>query len=119
MTAIADIVLADLLEVFGERDAGRRRAAVARLCADDVEFADAEGTLTGHDALVAKAQQILDGAPGFVFTPVGDVRVVQDLGYLAWAFGPEGAPPVVTGADIVLVRDGLITSIHTLLDGGA
>jgi hypothetical protein len=43
------------------------------------------------------------------------VRVTQDLGYLAWSFGPEGAAPVVRGADIALVADGLITSVHTLL----
>jgi SnoaL-like protein len=110
-----ELMRANLLEVFGERDPDRRRAAIARICAPDVEFADPEETVVGHAALDAKAQGILDQAPGFVFAPDGPVRVVQDLGYLAWGFGPQGGPPVVRGADIALVRDGLITSLHTLL----
>ena len=70
---------------------------------------------SGYEALDAKAQKILDDAPGFVFTADGPVRVTPNLGYLAaWNFGPEGAALVVRGADIALVADGLITSVHTL-----
>ena len=115
MATIEQLMQANLLEVFGERDSGRRRAAIARTYASDVRFADPEETVQGHEALNAKAQKILDDAPGFVFAIDGPVRVVQDLGYLAWSFGPAGAAPVVRGADIALVADGLITSVHTLL----
>ena len=44
-------------------------------------------------ALAAKAQQILDSSPGFVFSAAGPVRVNHDLGYLAWHFGPRGSRP--------------------------
>ena len=54
-----------------------------------------------------------------MFQTLGEPEVDGGLGTRAWGFGPEGAPPVVRGADIVIVRDGLIASIHTLLDGGA
>jgi hypothetical protein len=37
------------------------------------------------------------------------------MGYLAWTFGPEGAPPVVKGIDICFVENGLIAKIYTLL----
>jgi hypothetical protein len=40
---------------------------------------------------------------------------VRDLGCLEWGFGPAGAPPVVRGMDIALVRDGLVASLYTLL----
>ncbi|HWT93557.1 MAG TPA: nuclear transport factor 2 family protein [Solirubrobacteraceae bacterium] len=119
MTATSDeitaLMTANLLEVFGERDAGRRREAIARIYHPDVEFADPDATVVGHEALDAKAQGILDGAPGFVFSPAGPVYVNNDLGYLAWQLGPEGAPPVVRGVDIALVRDGLIAKVYTLL----
>jgi hypothetical protein len=115
MASIAELMQGNLGEVFNERDADRRRAAIARIYAPDVEFSDPEGTVTGHEALDAKAQALLDGAPDFVFTPGGPVHVVRDLGYLAWNFGPDGQPPVVQGADIALVRDGLIASLYTLL----
>ena len=90
-------------------------AAIARTYAADVEFADPEAVVVGHAALDAKAQQILDGAPGFAFTPAGEVQVNHDLGYLAWNLGPEGADPVVRGVDIALVKDGVIAKLYTLL----
>jgi hypothetical protein len=112
---IAELMRVNLLEVFNERDAGRRRAAIARTYAPDVTFSDPVETVTGHAAIDAKAQGLLDGAPGFVFTPAGSVQVSRDLGYLAWNFGPEGLPPAVRGVDIALVEDGRIARLYTLL----
>lgn len=111
-----ELMKATLSRVFGERDDDARVAAANEIYAADIVFSDAEGTVTGVDALVQKAKGLLDGAPGFEFTPRGSVRQAQDLGMLAWAFGPAGAPPVVTGVDIATVRDGRIATLHTLLD---
>lgn len=106
---------ANLREVFGERDRGARRAAIRRTYTEDVVFADPDAEVQGHDALDAKAQEILDGAgPDFVFVPDGPFYQVQDLGYLAWAFGPEGAP-VLRGADMGILRDGLLSKVYTVL----
>lgn len=115
MAEVADLMNANLLEVFGERDVDRRREAIARTYSPDVRFVDPDEIVVGHDALDAKAQRILDGAAGFVFSPAGPVYVNHDLGYLAWNFGPEGEPPAVRGVDIALVQGGLIGSIYTLL----
>lgn len=115
MAEIEALMQANLLEVFGERDADRRRAAIARTYVADVKFADPDEIVVGHDALDAKAQQILDGAPDFVFSPAGPVYVNHDMGYLAWNLGPEGAPPVVRGVDVAFVEGGLIASVHTVL----
>ncbi|WP_035866522.1 nuclear transport factor 2 family protein [Cryptosporangium arvum] len=115
MATIEELMSANLLEVFNERDGERRRAAIRRTYAPDVQFSDPDEIVVGHDALDAKAQNILDRAPGFVFTPAGAVYVNHDLGYLTWNFGPAGQPPVVRGVDIALVRDGLIRSVYTLL----
>lgn len=115
MATTEELMRATLLEVFDERDGERRRAAIARTYAPDVRFSDPDEVVVGHAALDAKAQGILDGAPDFVFSPAGKVHVSDDLGYLAWNFGPEGQPPAVRGVDVAHVRDGLITSIYTLL----
>ena len=109
------LMRANLLEVFGERDGERRRAAIERTYVEEVRFSDPEESVTGRAALDAKARRILDEAPGFVFSPAGAVQVNHNLGYLPWNFGPEGQPPVVRGVDIALVADGLITSVYTLL----
>ncbi|MCE0764722.1 nuclear transport factor 2 family protein [Pseudonocardia kujensis] len=115
MAEIAELMQANLMAVFNERDAERRRAAIARTYRPDVRFSDPEGTVVGHDAVDAKVQKLLDEAPDFGFTPAGPVRIVQDLGHLAWNFGPEGQPPVVRGMDVALVQDGLIARLYTLL----
>lgn len=112
---IKDLMLANLLEVFGERDPERREAAIARTYAPDVVFTDPDEVTTGHQALNEKAQRLLDGAPGFVFSPAGPVYENHDLGYLAWDFGPEGHDPVVSGMDICFIADGVIAKVYTLL----
>jgi hypothetical protein len=115
VATVEELLRSNLLEVFGERDAARRSAAIERTYAPDVRFADPEGTVVGRAALDAKAQRLLDDAPGFVFSPTGPVSVVQEMGYLAWGFGPAGQEPVVRGADVALVEDGLITAVWTML----
>ncbi|ABS01857.1 hypothetical protein FHR75_001787 [Kineococcus radiotolerans] len=113
--SVEDLMRANLLDVFGERDPGRRRAAAERTYTADVRFSDPDETVLGQRALLDKAQRLLDDAPGFVFSPDGPVRVAQDLGYLAWGFGPEGGEPVVRGIDVALVVDGRISRVYTLL----
>jgi SnoaL-like domain len=115
MTTVAELMEANLLQVFNERDDGRRAKAIAATYAVDVTFADPEGVVTGHDALDAKAKGLLDQSPGFVFSAAGPVLVNHDLGHLAWAFGPEGAPPVARGIDVALVEDGHIKKLYTML----
>ncbi|HEX4253606.1 MAG TPA: nuclear transport factor 2 family protein [Streptosporangiaceae bacterium] len=117
MATIEQLMQANLMDVFNQRDGERRRAVISRTYAPDVQFSDPDEAVQGHEALDAKAQKLLDNAPGFVFSPAGPVQVNHDLGYLAWNFGPEGQPPVVRGVDIALVTDGLITRLYTLLLG--
>ena len=115
MPTVQELMHANLLEVFGERDPGRRLEAIRRTYTDDVSFADTEGSVQGHDALSAKAQAILDGAPGLVFQLDGDFYQAGNLGYQAWALGPADEPPVVRGVDMGLERDGLLKKVYTVV----
>ncbi|GAA1840549.1 hypothetical protein GCM10009836_19870 [Pseudonocardia ailaonensis] len=115
MADIAELMQIHLMGVFGERDGARRRERIAEFYAPDLVMHDPEGAITGVEALDAKAQELLDQAPDFVFSPAGPVEVVHDLGHLPWSFGPAGAPPVVRGRDIALVRDGRIAVAYTIL----
>jgi hypothetical protein len=112
---IEALMKANLLQVFGERDPEARAAAIERTYTEDVVFSDPEEVVVGREAVGAKAQRLLDGAPGFVFSEGGPVHVNHDMGVLAWNFGPAGAPPAVTGMDICLVENGLIAKIYTIL----
>jgi hypothetical protein len=112
---IASLVRANLHEVFAERDRTKRRDAIRRTYAEDVVFTDPDGIATGWAALDEKAQHLLDDAPDFAFVAAGPVLVNHDSGYLAWAFGPTGAEPVVRGVDVSFVEDGRIRKVYTFL----
>ena len=110
---------ADLLRqtaaIFANRDRASRRADIERVYAEDVEFIDPDETVIGWDALDAKVQKLLDGAPAeFTFVEDGPLYTAGDTGALAWAFGPAGSP-VVRGIDIMTITDGKISKLLTLL----
>ncbi|PPF89549.1 nuclear transport factor 2 family protein [Subtercola sp. Z020] len=110
-----DLMTANLLEVFGQRDPALRRAAIERTYTEDVVFLDPDEVVEGYDALDAKAGRLLAGAPGFTFSPAGPIYANHDMGYLAWNLGPEGEAPVVRGFDTCFIRDGRIAKVYTLL----
>lgn len=117
MPSASELAQRNLLEVFNERDPAGRARAGDEIYAAAVEFHDPGGAVQGPAAVVAKAAALLDEAPGFVFT----LRRVREnpggLSILDWGFGPEGGDPVVTGTDVVIVADGRISALYTLLDG--
>jgi SnoaL-like domain len=115
MPSISELMRANLFDVFNERDADRRAAAIAATYSADAVFHDPEGTANGHAEIDAAAAKVLDGAPEFVFTAAGPPLESNDLGYLAWHFGPEDGEPVVSGMDIALTKDGLIATLYTLV----
>jgi hypothetical protein len=115
MTDTTSLMRSQLLDVFGERDVAQRADAIRRTYTEDVQLLDPDEVVTGYEALDAKIQGLLDGAPGFVFSVIGEIYSVQDMGYLTWGFGPEGAPPVVRGSDTSFVRDGRIAKTYTIL----
>ncbi|GAA4913495.1 SnoaL-like protein [Actinomycetospora succinea] len=118
MAMVDELLIRNLLEVFGERDGERRRAVIAELYDPDVLFQDPEGAVHGRDAVDEKVAALLAGAPeDFIFRATAPVRVSGDLGVLTWAFGPGDGGTVVSGTDIALARDSRIVRLHTLLDG--
>jgi hypothetical protein len=108
-------MLRSLLDVFNERDATRRSAAIAAVYTPDVSFHESDGVTRGQAALGARVQQLLDGAPGWAFRPAGAAAVNHDLGCLTWHFGPDGASPGVAGTDVALVADGRIRSLYVFI----
>jgi ketosteroid isomerase-like protein len=115
MSSVPDLLAANLHDVFGNRDAAGRRAAIDRTYTEDVAFTDPEGTVTGRDALDRKAAGLLATVPAdFVFTEEGDRYAGPATGALAWSFGPAGGEPAARGIDIITVRDGRIAALVTI-----
>ncbi|HYN09743.1 MAG TPA: nuclear transport factor 2 family protein [Vicinamibacterales bacterium] len=108
---------ANLVRVFGERDRERRRAAIADIYAPDAVLYEPHALATGHDAINEAVGTLLTSLPAeFVFTAQGPAIGHHGIARLRWAAGPTTGPAAVTGTDVAHVAAGRIQSLYVLLD---
>jgi SnoaL-like domain len=112
---IETLIKRNLHEVFGEHDAGKRRAAIAQLWTEDCVFIDHNGKTSGHDELDRAVAALHKSLPGYVFNELRPVDLLHESGRLAWSYGRPGQEPI-KGVDVVLVRGGRIFLMLTFLD---
>ncbi len=112
---VSDLMEANLLAVFNERDAQRRVSAIESTYTPDVRWTDDDGTTVGREALEARAKALQSQMQGLVFAKAGPVHQTRGLGYLAWTLGPAGGDPVATGFDVAVVRGDLISDLYTVI----
>ncbi len=108
---------ANLTQVFGERDAQRRRAAIQRLYAPDAVLNEPQHAAAGHAAINDAVSALLAGLPpDFVFEAVGPAQGHHGIGVLKWRGGPRGGPVAVTGMDVAHFQRGVIHSLFVFLN---
>src|SRR3981189_515435 len=112
---VNNLMEANLLGVFNERDAQRRALTIESTYATDVRWADDEGITGGREALEAKAAALQSRMQGLVFTKASPVYQTLGFGYLAWKLGPEGGDPVTSGFDVAVVRNDVIAQLYTVI----
>ena len=112
---IETLLQRNLHEVFGERDASKRREAIAQLWTEDCTFIDHSGKTHGRDELDLAVALLQQRTPGYAFTETGPADLLHDSGRLAWSYGLPGRQPI-KGLDVVLVRNGRISLMLTFLD---
>lgn len=112
---ISNLMEANLLGVFNERDSQRRAVTIESTYAPDVRWTDDEGVSVGREALEAKAKVLQSQMQGLVFTKASPVYQTRGFGYLAWKLGPEGGDPVASGFDVAVVRNDLISELYTVI----
>lgn len=113
---VRNLMRANLLAVFGERDPQARRAAAQLTYAPDVAFTDEDGTVHGIEAVLEVAGALLARVPAdFTFTEDSPLYLGPDHAALAWSFGPAGAEPVARGVDVATISDGRISGLRVLL----
>ena len=113
---IATLLMRNIVEVFGENDRERRRAAIRDIYAEDAVVHAPPGTVAGHDALDKFAGDLRSMHPDYVYTPSREPQVLHDSARLVWGSGPRGEPPRYTGEDFILVRNGKIAALYVYLD---
>jgi hypothetical protein len=115
-STIERLLQRNLLEVFGEHDAAKRRAAIEELFVEDAVFSDPHGRHQGREALDGAVVALHELLPGYVFKEIGAAQTLTDSGRLAWSFGPAEDPQRITGLDVVVVRGDRIAALYTFLD---
>jgi len=112
---IETLIKRNLHEVFGERDAKKRREAITELWTEDCVFIDHSGKSKGHDELDRAVAVLHQRLPGYTFSQLRPVDLLHESGRLVWSYGRPGQEPI-KGVDVVLVRNGQIYLMLTFLD---
>jgi hypothetical protein len=108
---------ASLARVFGERDAAKRRGALAALYAADAVLYEPGTSATGHAAISDAVGALLSNLPRNVtFSALGAAVGHHGFGRLRWQSGPPGGPALATGTDFALIERGLIRALYVFLD---
>jgi hypothetical protein len=116
--AIPDLMSANLLRIFNERNRRRRAAAIRTMYAKDCFFADALESVSGWDGVHDKVDRLHAAHPGFVFQPSGPAVAHHGLACQRWRFGPPDACDAITGIDVAIFEKGFIKALYVFIDGG-
>lgn len=112
---IETLIKRNLHEVFGQRDAAKRRKAIDELWTEDCVFIDHNGQSNGRHELDRAVATLHERLPGFVFSELRPVDLLHQSGRLTWSFGRPGHEPI-KGLDVVVARDDRISLMLTFLD---
>ena len=114
---VKDLVKQNLLGVFSEHDAEKRRSLIAKIWDSRGIFIDPEGRWVGHTAINDAAEQVQCKFPDFAFSVLGDGDAYSGVGRLHWGFGQPSEPRKMTGIDVLVASDDRrITALYTFVD---
>jgi len=115
--AVKDLMKQNLLGIFGERNAEKRRSMIAKLWEKEGIFVDPDGRWVGHAAINDSVEQLQGRFPNFAFSEWRDGDAYNGVGRLFWSFGPPDEPRKITGIDVCFTSDqGRITALCTFVD---
>ena len=107
----------NLLSIFNQGDAVKRRAALRRLWARDGVLWTSDGMYVGYKAVDRAVATYQGRYPEYDFRMVGEIDEIANAARVRWAFGSPRGVPAVTGLDVLVVRDGRIAAMYKFLDG--
>jgi hypothetical protein len=106
----------NIFGIFGEHDARKRRAKIASLWAEDGVFIVPQGRYEGHSGVERAAAGFIERFPNFTFTERSEAQAFNGVGMIPWAFGPPDGDPVITGIDVLVMKDDKIGAVYVFED---
>jgi hypothetical protein len=115
--AVKDLMKQNLLGVFSEREAEKRRSLIAKIWDSKAIFIDPEGRYVGHAGINDAAEQLQRRFPDFAFSVLADAAAYSGVGRLRWGFGRPSEPRKITGIDVLVASDDRrISALYTFVD---
>jgi SnoaL-like domain len=115
--SISTLLRRNLLEVFGEGDPARRRAAIDDIFTEDCVFSDPlSGVHRGRDEIDRIAGAVRATHPDFQYTPTAEPEELHDAGRIRWVSGRPGEAPAYAGTDFIIARNGRIAALYLFFD---
>ena len=114
---VSILLLRNLLDVFGESDPVRRRAAIDEIFHEDAVFCEPNGIYRGRDEIDRIAGVIKATHPDFRYQPISPPEEMGDAGRVRWVSGSPGKPPAYAGTDFIVAHDGRIAAVYLFFDG--
>jgi|SRR5581483_7335348 hypothetical protein len=106
----------NLIDVFNQHDSTLRREALAEIWHADGVLVNADGRHVGRVEIDRAVEKLLDKFPAFTFSQRGAPDGFHGVGRIAWSFGLEGQPPVVTGIDVGEATAGKLRLLFAFID---
>lgn len=119
METTAKILEDSLLVIWNDRDAQRRLSAMQNIYADDMAFYESNDgqAIIGHEAINNVIAGLQSQWPDeFKFELLSPAMMNRQVQYITWRLGVPGSEAVATGADVAIVEDGKIKSLHLFLN---
>jgi hypothetical protein len=116
-SGIDELMQANIVRVFNERDPDRRRMALSELYSEGAVLYDPETVATGWGAISQAVEELLLRLPpDFVFTAAGHAVGHNGAARLFWRAGPSDGPVAVTGTDVAHIENGRIKLLYVFVD---
>jgi hypothetical protein len=93
-----------------------REESIAQVYTSDVFVNEPGARLTGHAGVEQAIAALQAQLAGLAITRSGPLQEVQDLVTYSWSVGAEGGPTIVSGHDVLIIRDGKVSSLYVLID---
>jgi hypothetical protein len=114
--SISTLLTRNLLDVFGENDPARRRAAIDEIFTEDCVFYEPRGVYRGRDEIDRVAGAIKATHPDFQYQPIAEPEELGNVGRIRWVSGRPGEAPAYAGTDFIIAREGRIAAVYLFFD---
>jgi len=116
MTLSIEGTVAAHLDAWNAPDGPDREKAIADLYSADVVIGEPGAGYRGHSGMAEAISALQAQLPGTAITQSGPNQTAQDLVTYSWELSAGGQPAIATGRDVLIIRDGVITSLYVLID---